>query len=218
MEILIIVIVLIFVFILLIALISSFKSSGSGIESPERRFGRKGEQRVANELDALAKRYGGYLFNNYCFKDKQGYSCEIDHILITKGGVFIIETKSNKGKVKGTASDENWLCLKSNYEIKTFKNPTKSNQGHINHLGYMIYPKKIKFYSLVIFPYADISLVNAYDVYTLESAINRIDNQSRDGDYSDHFVNEMHQILKNILSIHGISVNEHIENIKSKHS
>ena len=39
---------------------------------------------VANELEKLVKDNKGYLINNLCFKDEEGYSSEIDHILITK--------------------------------------------------------------------------------------------------------------------------------------
>ena len=55
-------------------------------------FGKTGEEAVDKMLEALAKRHGGYVYHEFIFKDSQGYSCEIDHIYISRGGFFVIET------------------------------------------------------------------------------------------------------------------------------
>ena len=92
----------------------------------------------AVKSNRIIDNYGGYLYNNFCFEDEDGFSSEIDHILITKGGVFVIETKGNKGTIYGAADDERWICFKKDYQNdKTFINPIIQDKCYINHLNKM---------------------------------------------------------------------------------
>ena len=97
--------VIIIILIILLALISKTKRIS---EEHQRIEYLPDEKLVANELEKLVKDNKGYLINNLCFKDEEGYSSEIDHILITKAGVFVIETKSNYGKIYGNENDIMW--------------------------------------------------------------------------------------------------------------
>ena len=63
-------------------------------ESQQEIAGEEGEQVVASRCEEICKEYEGGLFNSFCFCDSRGYSSEIDHIVITRGGIFIIETKN----------------------------------------------------------------------------------------------------------------------------
>lgn len=92
----------IIILIILLALISKPKRIS---EEHQRIKYLTDEELVANELEKLVKDNKGYLINNLCFKDKEGYSSEIDHILITKAGVFVIKTKSNYGKIYGNENN-----------------------------------------------------------------------------------------------------------------
>lgn len=69
--------VIIIILLILLALISKSKRIS------EEHQGTKyltDEKLVANELEKLVKDNRGYLINNLCFKDEEGYSSEIDHI------------------------------------------------------------------------------------------------------------------------------------------
>ena len=72
-------------------------------------FGKSAEEYVSSYLQDIVNECGGYLFNDYCFEDDDGYSSQIDHILITRGGVFVIETKANKGTIYGDINDDTML-------------------------------------------------------------------------------------------------------------
>lgn len=69
-------------------------------------YGDIGERKVKLMLEGIANQYSGHVYNKYIFEYEQGFSSEIDHILVTIGGVFIVETKSNKGTIIGTEKDE----------------------------------------------------------------------------------------------------------------
>lgn len=98
----ILILVIIIILIILLALIFKLKRIS---EEHQRIKYLTDEELVANELEKLVKDNKGYLINNLCFKDEEGYSSEIDHILITKAGVFVIKTKSNYGKIYGNENN-----------------------------------------------------------------------------------------------------------------
>ena len=210
-------------FIVIIAVALSSKSSGgrpfSSVkernEREAKRYGEAGENLVAKYLQDVVNNYGGYLYNDFCFEDQQGYSTEIDHILITRGGIFIIETKTNKGLIRGAKEDEWWLCIKKDYQQdKQLKNPVIQNQGHINHLRKMFKNTPPKMTSIVIFPVADITYVSSDIVYDLDDATNKIIELTKSNTYSQEFVERINSQIKQIQDTYSISKEKHIENIK----
>lgn len=178
------------------------------------QFGREGENYVAKQLIKIINTYGGYLFNDYCFEDDKGFSTEIDHILVTQGGVFIIETKTNKGIIYGNKEDEYWECVKKQYqESKYFKNPIVQNQKHINHLKRMFVKNAPKMHSIIIFPIADISYIDSNIVFNIDEAIEVIKNLIIEAKYSKDFVERIYGQLFSIKVRYGITKERHIENI-----
>ena len=213
--------------VVIIAVALSSKSLGSRPlsslkernEKEAKRYGEAGENLVAKYLQDVVNSYGGYLYNDFCFEDQQGYSTEIDHILITRGGVFIIETKTNKGLIRGTKEDEWWLCIKKDYQQdKQLKNPIIQNQGHINHLRKMFKNTPPKMTSIVIFPVADITYVSSDIVYDLDDATNKIIELTKSNTYSQEFVERINSQIKQIQDAYSISKEKHIENIKKTYN
>lgn len=69
------------------------------------RIGELGEYKINIQLDQLPKdcKYqSDLLLPNP--KAKSGYS-QIDHVIITPYGLFIVETKNYNGEIKGNRSD-----------------------------------------------------------------------------------------------------------------
>ena len=218
-----VIVLIVILFIAIIALALSLKSSGgrpfSSVkernEREAKRYGEAGENLVVKYLQDIVNSYGGYLYNDFCFEDQQGYSTEIDHILITRGGIFIIETKTNKGLIRGAKEDEWWLCIKKDYQQdKQLKNPIIQNQGHINHLRKMFKNTPPKMTSIVIFPVADITYVSSDIVYDLDDATNKIIELTKSNTYSQEFVERINSQIKQIQDTYSISKEKHIENIK----
>ena len=69
--------------------------------------GRIGEQRVAHILGRLPKdRYR--IINNLLLRTSSGGTTQIDHVVISEYGIFVIETKFYKGWIYGGESSEYW--------------------------------------------------------------------------------------------------------------
>jgi hypothetical protein len=94
------------------------------------RIGELGEHKINIQLDQLPKEckyVSDIMIDNK--KSRSGYS-QIDHVVISPYGLFVIETKNYSGEIKGTKEDRYWTV--SN-RFKMY-NPLKQNYGHIKAL------------------------------------------------------------------------------------
>lgn len=205
--------VIIIIFIILLVLISKSKRISEDYQGTKYLTD---EKLVANELEKLVKDNKGYLINNLCFKDEEGYSSEIDHILITKAEVFVIETKSNYGKIYGNENDIKWQSYyKDTSETKEIINSVLQNKSHINHLRKMFKRNSPKMYSIIIILYGDVSDIKINNVYHLNDAINYIKNKMSQNIYDDNYVDKIHQLFLNLKKRYEISKEEHNKNVNS---
>jgi hypothetical protein len=101
------------------------------------RKGELGEYKINIQLDQLPKEYrylSDLLVKNP--KSKTGYS-QIDHLLITPYGIFVIETKNYQGTIYGGKDRKTWLI---NGKFKML-NPFAQNYGHIQAIKVFIEKK-----------------------------------------------------------------------------
>lgn len=105
----------------------------------------KGEMEVN---DVLEKITGYRLLSNVMIKRQNGTS-QIDHILIGRKGVFVIETKDFSGKIYGDQYSKYWT-QKLNGRKNTFYNPIRQNYGHVKALEEILNRRDI-FISLIVF-------------------------------------------------------------------
>lgn len=215
---------LVFIFIITISIALVNKSNyGSGItnhESNAKLYGDIGEKIVGQRLQAIVNTYGGYLYNDFCFEDEYGFSSQIDHILITTGGVFIIETKNMVGTIYGDKDDEQWDYIKTQNENiyeKIIRNPIIQNQGHINHLREMFASIPPKMISMAIFVHTDISYIDSNQVYNLPDAIRYIEETTINSKRSREYVERINDQIRDIQSKYSIPIERHIENIKNRY-
>ncbi|WP_307206337.1 nuclease-related domain-containing protein [Paenibacillus harenae] len=67
-----------------------------------------GEYKINIQLDQLpeeCQHLNDLLIPNS--KSRTGYS-QIDHLIVTLYGIFVIETKNYNGEIKGAREDRNW--------------------------------------------------------------------------------------------------------------
>lgn len=110
--------------------------------------GKYAERLVKNKIEKLPKEY--VIFNDLLFEN-HGYSTQIDHIIVSPYGIFVIETKGYKGWILGGEYSEYWTQVI--YKRKhLFYNPIKQNAGHIRFLRRLLKcSADIPFIPIVVF-------------------------------------------------------------------
>ncbi|BFH32558.1 NERD domain-containing protein [Paenibacillus melissococcoides] len=112
------------------------------------RIGELGEHKINIQLDQLPKdcmHLADLMIPNP--RSRTGYS-QIDHVVVTPYGLFVIETKNYNGEIKGARTDKQWT-VSNRFRMY---NPLMQNYGHIKALTAILlaYPD-LKFISLVSF-------------------------------------------------------------------
>lgn len=104
-----------------------------------------GEEEVKRVLSKIS---GYKLLNDIMIRKENGTS-QIDHILVGKKGVFIIETKDYSGTIKGEEYSKYWTQT-INKRKNHFYNPIRQNYGHLKSVEKLIKDKDI-YISLIVF-------------------------------------------------------------------
>ena len=105
------------------------------LSSPQN-IGKLGEKRVASKLDWLPKEY--ITLNDILLPTNYG-TTQIDHIVVSPYGIFVIETKNYKGWIFGHENSEEWkqsLLGKKRFwgwtsEQHKLRNPIRQNAAHV---------------------------------------------------------------------------------------
>jgi len=106
-----------------------------------------GEALVANRLANLKGLHA--LINNVTLPTENG-TTQIDHILVTEAGLFIIETKHYTGWILGNPRDNSWTQVI--YRKKSrFRNPLLQNYGHIKTVQALFKLPESTFIGVVVF-------------------------------------------------------------------
>jgi hypothetical protein len=104
--------------------------------------GAVGESIAARRLSKLDPKE--YRVINDVLVTSHGHSSQIDHIVVSRFGIFVIETKHYKGWIHGGENSEYWT--QSIYSDKfKFRNPIKQNAGHIRAVRNILreYPQAV---------------------------------------------------------------------------
>lgn len=110
--------------------------------------GFMGESWVKLELSKLPK--DSYIvLNDIMIKDDNG-THQIDHLVLSKFGIFVIEMKNYYGLIKGKEFDNKW-CQYLGKNKSYFINPIHQNYGHIKALSNLLKIDDKNFISIVCF-------------------------------------------------------------------
>lgn len=107
-----------------------------------------GEKAVANRLSGLSPQ--SYIVLNDIMLPTSYGTTQIDHIVVSVYGIFVIETKNYKGWITGSEYGEQWT--KNMYGKKyLFRNPLKQNYAHVKALESILGFSDDKFIPIVAF-------------------------------------------------------------------
>lgn len=92
-----------------------------------------------------------HRLNNITLPKSKGLTTQIDHIIVSKFGIFVIETKNYQGWIFGAENQEQWTQVFQNGKKFQFYNPIRQNYGHIKTLSQLLALDLSYFYSIIWF-------------------------------------------------------------------
>lgn len=111
--------------------------------------GKRGEKAVSKIFNKLNK--NEYIIIDDLLLHTTNGSSQIDHIVVSIYGIFVIETKNFSGWIHGSEKSENWT--QTIYKEKNkFRNPIKQNWSHIFALKNLLKDySNIDYFPIVVF-------------------------------------------------------------------
>ena len=138
----IIIVVLIVIFVAILLLMPGKKSPVYTLFA-----GLRGEHTVSRELHRLGGKY--VILNDLLLRTEYG-TCQIDHVVLSPYGIFVIETKNISGKITGNDEWKEWYWVGKAFN-KTIYNPVMQNFRHIDVLSDTLGLSADNFISIIVF-------------------------------------------------------------------
>ena len=197
----------VFVLICLITLLRIYFRSDS-------RKGKKGEKRAATLLKKHTM-HGDKLINDVILYDEETKSSvQIDHILFSTRGIYVIETKNYSGKIYGTDKQSIWTHVyDENKPAMQFYSPVKQNVIHISAIKKILHNPLTTIYNIVIFTSGDISGVECRYVYT-PVTLNNFFKTHTEVKLSPVARDKMYEEIIEYAKKNQISKRQHIKNVE----
>ncbi|MCP4341422.1 MAG: hypothetical protein GY799_21705 [Desulfobulbaceae bacterium] len=104
-------------------------------------------------VNLMAKRFLDkekyHLIKNVTLPTEAG-TTQVDHIIVSQYGIFVVETKNMKGWIFGSKNQKDWTqkIYKSNTK---FQNPLRQNYKHTKTLSLLLGVEHSKIFSLIVF-------------------------------------------------------------------
>lgn len=171
-----------------------------------------GEFWTKKELKKLPKEY--IVLNDIMFSINNS-THQIDHIVVSKFGIFVIETKQYNGFITGEKYDAKWVrhVGKKKYY---YTNPIKQNYGHILSLNELLNLGTDKFINIVSVPSsAKLKINDDGEIVRNGEVVNKILS------YKNEVINNKDEIVKIILNsnIKDRKIRKyHVNNLKRNHT
>ena len=176
-----------------------------------------GEALVCRELQANFSGPYYHLLNHITLKFKDG-TTQIDHILVSRFGVFVIETKDYKGWIFANAKHATWTQVLYRWKFK-FQNPIFQNMRHVRAVEELLDflpPEAIK--SAVVFTgRAEFKTEMPSGVYTLSGLIDHLRTATEEVMSLNRVQFCVGRLETARLAISGQTDLEHVKSLQRKH-
>jgi restriction system protein len=141
---------------------------------------------------------------------------QVDHILVSPFGLFVVETKNYKGWIYGSADQSTWtqVIYKSKHK---FQNPLRQTHRHKKILSKYLGVSESTIQPVVSFV-GDVRFKTELPSNVLRSGLSSYIKQFKEVVFSDDEIERITGLLSNVKSESKISKSEHIQSLKERHS
>jgi len=116
-----------------------------------RAVENNGEAQVSKALTKYCQNRDAHILSNVTLRLEGGTTTQVDHVLVSTKGVFVIETKHYKGWIFGNPKSKVWT--QTIYKEKNkFQNPIFQNYKHVKAIEKLLdFLEPSSIYNIVVF-------------------------------------------------------------------
>ncbi len=120
------------IYLLLSIVLLVLVSALANLARSKKFKGQLGEFVVSRLLTQLGP--GWEVLHDLTFVMDDGETTQIDHVVLSCKGIFVIETKNFEGSISGRAEDAKWTQMLGRNKF-SFQNPMRQNFRHVRFLA-----------------------------------------------------------------------------------
>lgn len=185
-------------------------------QKAKAKEGRDGEEAVCTILKLLPQHE--YTVLNDILIQGNGRSTQIDHIVVSRYGIFVIETKNYAGMITGHESMPTWVQTFPDLRTYEISNPLRQNWAHVSSLQDVLRINRQAFVPIVSFSRrCFLQVVSSVPVVYYDALLETILSH-RTSILSDFSVQRCVSQIRNINKTSARARKEHIKYVKSLHA
>lgn len=108
---------------------SAIRAAEESYNTPERK-GARGERRVHSALTSVLDEKDYRVLSDLILPIAGG-TTQLDHLVLSRFGIFVIETKNMSGWIFGGADQQKWTQVQKGGKRRSFQNPLRQNYSHV---------------------------------------------------------------------------------------
>ncbi|GBC59227.1 hypothetical protein DENIS_0163 [Desulfonema ishimotonii] len=147
--------------------------------------------------------------------DAQNGTTQIDHIVLSRFGIFVIETKNYNGWIYGNEKQKTWTQVFYRKKYK-FQNPLHQNYRHTKALSSLLKINHRLIHSIVFFT-GNAKLKTEMPSNVISAGLSKYIKTFDQITFSDSDLSALEQSLNKLKSI-SVSNKEHVRNLKKRYS
>jgi restriction system protein len=155
------------------------------------------------------------IYHNIVIPSRNG-TTQIDHVIASPFGLFIVETKNLKGWIYGTDTQPTWTQVVYQSKYK-FQNPLRQSYRHKKALSNHLRIKEKNIHQVVSFV-GDCQFKTDMPPNVIKSGLGSYIKGFNEIVYSDNEVKEIQNILSRLKSEVFVSTKKHIQSLHDRHS
>ncbi len=176
--------------------------------------GEYGENSIIKVLNKYLTNHKGYLINDVIINNLKGSTSQIDHILFTSYGIFVIETKNLSGFIYGSYHDNYWTQVLG-YETKNkIYNPIRQNKTHCSRISGILNQKDNIYSCIVLVQNNTRHIKNCDNIVHKRRELLKYLNSFNDVVFNDNKIKEMYEKINRYKTNPICSESDHINRIK----
>ena len=170
--------------------------------------GEVGENAVASKLRWLPRNQY-FVINDLVFTKGNGNTTQIDHVVVSPYGIFVIETKNIYGYIHGSDNSKLWRSCWRNRDL-AFDNPILQNKAHIMALAEKLKLRDDRFVSIIAFSTNANLQVSVSDTYIIYwSQVRKLIRHFKEPIMSKEEAKKIYSVIKSINITDKKSRKEH---------
>lgn len=120
----------------------------ASFNTPERK-GARGERLVHNALTSVLNEHEYRVLTDLILPVAGG-TTQIDHLVLSRFGIFVIETKNMSGWIFGGADQQKWTQVQKRSK-RRFQNPLRQNYAHVKAVQEILKVEQNTLHNFVVF-------------------------------------------------------------------